>query len=74
MEPEDNDEIPDDHEVFDVSQTKIEYHRSKDSTRVTILIKDPNTIGELKLYLLLVREIELLERRLGIFDRHEVVQ
>ncbi len=67
---EDIDEILE-HEVFDTSGSSIEYHRSKDLKRVTMLIKDEDGISEMKIYLILSIELEKLEKRLGISEADE---
>lgn len=64
---DDDDEIVD-LEVFDTSQSKVEYSRSRDTKRVSLTVRDPAGISEMKLYLILCLEIEKLERRLGISD------
>lgn len=68
----DDDEVedlePNDYDLFDITDTKISYERSKDLKRVCIIIKDQKEISEMKLYLILGLEIEKLEKRLGISD------
>lgn len=59
---------PNDYDLFDITDTKISYERSKDLKRVCIIIKDQKEISEMKLYLILGLEIEKLEKRLGISD------
>jgi hypothetical protein len=60
-----------DHELFNTAQTTVTYSRSNDTNRVTMIMKDPGGISELKLYLILQLEVEKLERRLGIFEPFE---
>lgn len=65
------DDEPVDHEVFDISQSKVDYSRSRDTQRVTVIVKDPNGISEMKLYLILAMEVEKLEQRLGICETND---
>ena len=74
-----SDEIPDeqdlkDHEVFDTSKAEVGYSRSRDTQRVTMVIRDPTGISEMKLYLILCLELEKLERRLGISEAKDGLQ
>ena len=73
MSQDDEDEM-NDQQVFDTTKSTVEYHRSKDLTRVTILVKDPGGINEMRLYLLLAIEVENLEKRLGISEAHKLLQ
>lgn len=63
-----------DHEIFDTTKSETDYHRSKDMKRVTITVKDPTGVSEMKLFLILSIEMEKLERRLGISGPHETQQ
>lgn len=62
---------PTDHEIFDTSKSKVTYSRSKDTTRVTINVRDPGGISEMRLYLILALEVEKLEQRLGICEPND---
>lgn len=66
MADEDDDLPPIDHEVFDIAKSEVGYSRSRDTTRVTMIVRDPAGVSEMKLYLILCREVEKLEARLGI--------
>jgi hypothetical protein len=63
-----DDDLPNDLELFDITDVKVEYHRTRDQRRVTASIKDTRPISEMKLYLILDIECRKLERRLGIHD------
>lgn len=62
MEPDE----PNDRELFDITDIAVSYQRSRDQTRVSILLKSEKPISEMKLYLILGMELDKLERRLGI--------
>lgn len=59
---------PDDFVLFDPTDVKVEYKRSKDLRLVTASFKSEREISEMKLYLILDGEMRKLERRLGISD------
>lgn len=60
------------YELFDISNAKVSYSRSKDQRRVSALIRDEHAICEMKLYLILTKECRLLEYRLGIHAEVDV--
>jgi hypothetical protein len=62
---------PNDHQVFDITDVSVNYSRSKDQKRVSILVKDSAAISEMKLYLILTMECHKLELRLGIHSAIE---
>jgi hypothetical protein len=62
-----DDDIPD-FELFDISDVKVHYERSKDQKKVTATVKSNTPISEMKLYLILGNEVTKLERRLGISE------
>lgn len=59
-----------DAELFDIADVKVRYERSKDQKTVTATLKSEQPICEMKLYLVYDREMQILERRLGISDIH----
>jgi hypothetical protein len=64
---------PNDRELFDISDAKVRYERSRDQKKVTATIRSSKQISELKLYLIYDREMQMLEKRLGISDLEDTV-
>lgn len=65
---DEDDDNPNDLELFNIAQVKVNYSRTKNLKRVTAVISDAAEISEMRLYLILDTECRKLERRLGISD------